>query len=58
MNFYFFGFNYFRQFFGFFYLFYEKKKKNDVSIYMVILVAFGLGTILDWLLKNCILILD
>ena len=44
MNFYFFDFNYFSQFFGFI----------DVSIYKMISAVFGLGIILDRFLKNCI----
>ena len=41
MNFYFFDFNYFRQFYGFFYL-YLIQKTNDFSIYKMISSAFDL----------------
>ena len=53
MNFHYFNFNYFRQFFGFFNL-YLLQKTNDVSIYKIISPVFWLGIILDMLLKNCI----
>ena len=56
MNFYFFDFNYFCQFFGFFYLF-TCYRKTDVSIYKIISAVFWLGIILNRLLKNCIITL-
>ena len=47
MNFCFFNFSYFRQFFGFFNLYLLQKKTNDVSIYKIISTVVWHGIVLD-----------